>query len=99
MLLIVVDVARFYNPDLGASNAYHHLPFFYSDLFDLGYEAVGELDPSLELIADWQEEPFRKGVVYYLREGRVRGVLLLNLWEQVDRGASPHPRAGSVSGR
>jgi NADPH-dependent 2,4-dienoyl-CoA reductase/sulfur reductase-like enzyme len=60
-----------------------HLPFFYSDLFDLGYEAVGELDARLEIIADWKE-PFREGVLYYLRDGRVRGVLLWNVWEQVD---------------
>ena len=88
----------------GASDPYHHLPFFYSDLFDLGYEAVGELDPSLELIADWQEEPYRKGVVYYLREGRVRGVLLWNLWKQVDAARAlirePGPfRAGDLMGR
>jgi 3-phenylpropionate/trans-cinnamate dioxygenase ferredoxin reductase subunit len=88
----------------GASDPYHHLPFFYSDLFDLGYEAVGELDPSLELIADWQEEPYRKGVVYYLREGRVRGLLLWNLWEQIDAGRAlirqPGPfRAGDLMGR
>ena len=25
----------------GVSEPYHHLPFFYSDLFELGYEAVG----------------------------------------------------------
>jgi NADPH-dependent 2,4-dienoyl-CoA reductase/sulfur reductase-like enzyme len=62
---------------------YDHLPFFYSDLFDLGYEAVGELDARLEIIADWKE-PFREGVLYYLRDGRVRGVLLWNVWEQVD---------------
>ncbi|MBA2592026.1 MAG: FAD-dependent oxidoreductase [Pseudomonadota bacterium] len=88
----------------GASDPYHHLPFFYSDLFDLGYEAVGELDPSLELMADWQEQPYRKGVVYYLREGRVRGVLLWNLWEQVDaaRALIRGPglfRAGDLMGR
>ncbi len=67
----------------GEPVAYHHLPFFYSDLFELGYEAVGELDSRLETVADWQE-PYRKGVVYYLREGRVRGVLLWNVWEQVE---------------
>jgi hypothetical protein len=67
----------------GERIAYHHLPFFYSDLFELGYEAVGELDSRLETVADWQE-PYRKGVVYYLREGRVRGVLLWNVWEQVE---------------
>jgi hypothetical protein len=37
---------------------YDHLPFFYSDLFDLGYEAVGNLDARLEIVADWKE-PFR----------------------------------------
>jgi 3-phenylpropionate/trans-cinnamate dioxygenase ferredoxin reductase subunit len=63
---------------------YDYLPYFYSDLFDLGYEAVGELDASLELYSDWMEEPFKKGVVYYLKDGRVRGVLLWNVWEKVE---------------
>ena len=62
---------------------YTHLPFFYSDLFDLGYEAVGELDPHLKTVSDWKV-PFREGVVYYLDGGRVRGVLLWNTWNQVD---------------
>src|SRR5215213_1124917 len=67
----------------GEQEPYEHLPFFYSDLFDLGYEAVGELDARLEIVADWKE-PFREGIQYYLRDGRVRGVLLWNVWEQVD---------------
>ncbi len=45
----------------GEQAPYAHLPFFYSDLFDLGYEAVGELDARLEIVADWNE-PFREGV-------------------------------------
>jgi len=67
----------------GEAVSYDHLPMFYSDLFDRGYEAVGDLDPRLETVADWKD-PFREGVVYYLRGGRVRGVLLWNVWEQVD---------------
>ncbi len=67
----------------GTQESYDHLPFFYSDLFDLGYEAVGELNARLEIVADWKE-PFREGVLYYVRDGRVRGVLLWNVWEQVD---------------
>lgn len=67
----------------GAELPYHHLPFFFSDLFDLGYEAVGELDSRLETYADWQD-PFRKGVIYYQKEGRVRGVLLWNVWKSID---------------
>jgi 3-phenylpropionate/trans-cinnamate dioxygenase ferredoxin reductase subunit len=67
----------------GASEPYRHLPFFYSDLFDLGYEAVGELDARLDVAADWKI-PHREGVVYYQRDGRVCGVLLWNVWGQVD---------------
>jgi NADPH-dependent 2,4-dienoyl-CoA reductase/sulfur reductase-like enzyme len=67
----------------GRAVVYDHLPFFYSDLFELGYEAVGELDSRLETVADWKQ-PYREGVVYYLKAGRVRGVLLWNVWEQVD---------------
>ncbi|MCL6567843.1 MAG: FAD-dependent oxidoreductase [Meiothermus silvanus] len=67
----------------GAHEPYHHLPFFYSDLFELGYEAVGILDSRLETVSDWKD-PFREGVVYYLEEGRVRGVLLWNTWGKVD---------------
>jgi NADPH-dependent 2,4-dienoyl-CoA reductase/sulfur reductase-like enzyme len=66
----------------GAGENYHHLSYFYSDLFELGYEAVGELDPQLETFVDW-EEPFKKGVIYYLADGRVRGVLLWNVWNTV----------------
>ena len=67
----------------GAGEVYHHLPAFYSDLFELGYEAVGEVDARLETVPDWKT-PFREGVVYYLRDRRVRGVLLWNVWGQVD---------------
>jgi NADPH-dependent 2,4-dienoyl-CoA reductase/sulfur reductase-like enzyme len=67
----------------GHGEPYTHLSYFYSDLFSLGYEAVGELDPRLETFADWKE-PFRQGVIYYRKDGRVRGVLLWNVWGQVD---------------
>jgi 3-phenylpropionate/trans-cinnamate dioxygenase ferredoxin reductase component len=67
----------------GAPEPYTHLPFFYSDLFDLGYEAVGDVDAGLDTVADW-DEPYHEGVVYYLRDGRVRGVLLWNVWGQVE---------------
>jgi 3-phenylpropionate/trans-cinnamate dioxygenase ferredoxin reductase subunit len=68
----------------GAGQAYTHIPMFYSDLFELGYEAVGEMSSKMETISDWQEEPFKKGVVYYMEDGRVRGVLLWNVWKKVD---------------
>jgi NADPH-dependent 2,4-dienoyl-CoA reductase/sulfur reductase-like enzyme len=67
----------------GGAEKYSHLPFFYSDLFELGYEAVGDVDSRLSTLADWKQ-PHREGVVYYQKEGMVRGVLLWNVWGQVD---------------
>jgi len=67
----------------GRTVVYDHTPFFYSDFFDFGYEAVGHVDSRLEMVTDW-EVPYREGVIYYLRDGRVRGVLLWNIWGQAD---------------
>jgi NADPH-dependent 2,4-dienoyl-CoA reductase/sulfur reductase-like enzyme len=70
----------------GAEIRYDHLPFFYSDMFDLGYEAVGELDPRLATVEAW-EEPNRKGVVAYVDdESRPRGFLFWNVWDRVESG-------------
>jgi 3-phenylpropionate/trans-cinnamate dioxygenase ferredoxin reductase subunit len=77
----------------GADEAYTHTPYFYSDLFELGYEAVGELSSKLETVADWQE-PFQKGVIYYLEAGRVRGVLLWNVWEKLKEATALMEEAG-----
>ena len=67
----------------GAGEAYRYLPMFYSDLFELGYEAVGQCDSRLEVVEDWREE-FKQGVLYYMQDGRVRGVLMIDVWEKVD---------------
>lgn len=65
----------------GDDEAYAHTPMFYSDLFDLGYEAVGRMDASLEMV---QKEQGDGVVVYYLDEGEIAGVLLWNVWDKVD---------------
>lgn len=87
----------------GMSEPYHHLPYFYSDMFEMGYEAVGEVDSLLETFADWTQ-PNENGVIYYLQNKRVRGVLLWNVWEQVDAArqliAEPGPfTARNLKGR
>jgi NADPH-dependent 2,4-dienoyl-CoA reductase/sulfur reductase-like enzyme len=68
----------------GKSEPYTHISMFYSDLFDLGYEAVGRIDSSLDMVEDWQADDYEKGVVYYLDGGQVKGVLLWNVWDKVD---------------
>jgi 3-phenylpropionate/trans-cinnamate dioxygenase ferredoxin reductase component len=67
----------------GADRPYDYLPYFYSDLFDLGYEAVGDADTRLEMVAEWAE-PNRKGVICYVDGGKPRGFLLWDVWDKVD---------------
>ncbi|MGA9715316.1 MAG: FAD-dependent oxidoreductase [Aeromicrobium sp.] len=84
----------------GSDEPYAHTPMFYSDLFDLGYEAVGRMDPSLETVVDQQGDG---SVVYYLDGDRVVGVLLWNVWDAVDdareviaRGKRPDSFTGLI---
>jgi 3-phenylpropionate/trans-cinnamate dioxygenase ferredoxin reductase subunit len=67
----------------GAETEYDHLPFFYSDLFDLGYEAVGDVDSRLATVEHWVE-PGKKGVVVYVDDERAKGALLWDVWGKVD---------------
>jgi len=67
----------------GAHMPYDYMPYFFSDLFDFGYEAVGEVDAQLETVADWQKEN-DTGVIYYLKDGKVRGAMMCNVWEKVE---------------
>lgn len=67
----------------GAHLAYDYEPYFFSDLFEFGYEAVGETDARLTTFADWQKEN-ETGVIYYLRDERVRGAMMCNVWDKVD---------------
>jgi 3-phenylpropionate/trans-cinnamate dioxygenase ferredoxin reductase subunit len=67
----------------GAHDPYTYQPYFFSDLFEFGYEATGEVDSRLETFADWQKEN-DTGIIYYLREGKVRGVMMCNVWDKVE---------------
>jgi 3-phenylpropionate/trans-cinnamate dioxygenase ferredoxin reductase component len=67
----------------GAHTAYTYMPYFFSDLFDFGYEAVGMISSKLETVTEWQKEN-DTGVVYYLEEGKIRGAMMCNVWNKVD---------------
>ena len=82
----------------GTGDHYTHIPMFYSDLFELGYEAVGDINSQLQTFSDW-EEPFKKGVIYYLDEGRVRGVMLWNIWEKTDEARVLMREEGPFDGK
>ncbi len=78
----------------GENESYTYMPMFFSDLFDFGYEAVGDVNVDLEIISDWQTVN-ETGVLYYMKEGRVRGVMLCNVWEKVEE-ARELIRSGKV---
>ena len=67
----------------GAHESYTYQPYFFSDLFEFGYEATGEVDSKMETFADWQKVN-DTGVIYYLRDGKVRGVMMCNVWDKVE---------------
>ena len=54
-------------------------------ILDYGYEAVGETSSRLDMVEDWKGGEVGTGVVYYLKSGQVRGVLLWNVWDSVDK--------------
>ena len=88
----------------GAHEQFDYMPYFFSDLFEFGYEAVGDVDSRLETFADWQKEN-DTGVIYYLKEGKVRGLMMCNVWGKVDAArelikkgerARPESLAGAI---
>ena len=70
------------------------LPLYYSDLFDDGFEAVGDLDTSLEVVEDWQDE--NKAVIYYLKNQHVRGVLCWNIFGKTDEARALMQDGGTI---
>jgi len=68
----------------GAREHYTYLPYFYSDLFEIGYEAIGELGTHMDIVEDWHEL-YRKGVIYYLKDKQVRGAILWGIWDQIEK--------------
>ena len=80
----------------GARKPYDYMPYFFSDLFEFGYEAVGEVDAQLETFADWQKEN-DTGVIYYLRDGKVRGAMMCNVWDKVPAARELILKAASMT--
>jgi 3-phenylpropionate/trans-cinnamate dioxygenase ferredoxin reductase component len=68
----------------GALEDYTYLPFFYFDIFEIGYEAIGELSSDMDIIEDWKEVN-REGSLFYLKEGKLRGAVFINTWNQIPK--------------
>lgn len=86
----------------GQAVSYTHLPFAYSDLFELGFEMIGIIDSRLSLVGDWQD-PYRTGIVYFYEGNRIVGVLLVNMWGRIDKAralieSKSQPRPEEIRG-
>ncbi len=80
----------------GAHEPFTYMPYFFSDLFKFGYEAVGEVSSKLETFADWQKEN-DTGVIYYMKEGVVKGAMMCNIWEKVDSARQLILKRGKIA--
>ncbi len=67
----------------GAREAFTYMPYFFSDLFEFGYEAVGEVNSELDTVEEWQK-PYDTGTITYMRDGKIRGMMMCNVWDKVD---------------
>jgi len=67
----------------GAEQPYTHLPIKGFRVGELTFEGVGELWARLDTEIVWMQ-PGREGVVYYLRDDVIRGVLLINVPERIE---------------
>lgn len=68
----------------GAADPYTYTPYFYSDVYDDGYQAIGTMSTTLNVVEDWKTVG-KEGVVYYLDDDAVvQGVLMWNVWEGLD---------------
>jgi programmed cell death 8 (apoptosis-inducing factor) len=77
----------------GAQQPYNHQSMFWSNIGpDVNFEAVGVIDSKLPTVSIWSkskdaaigDERFDRGVVYYLKDKKVQGVLLWNLPDNID---------------
>jgi len=65
----------------GAATPYRHMSMYWSDVADVSFEGVGEMDSTLEMVGTWPTagKVYHKGIVYYIRDDTVVGVMLWNM--------------------
>lgn len=80
----------------GKAEAYNTMPFFYSDFFDLGYEAVGNVDTSLDTFT-LLEDVTDKGPIFYMDGDKVKGVTMWNCFGHIDEARELISAARSTS--
>ncbi|KAG2382202.1 hypothetical protein C9374_005404 [Naegleria lovaniensis] len=86
------------NMSSNAKKPFHHISMFWSDIGDVHFQAVGEINSSLDTYAVWDDvivkqngsswttsaapvvaSNYGNGIVYYLRDKKVVGILMWNV--------------------
>jgi 3-phenylpropionate/trans-cinnamate dioxygenase ferredoxin reductase subunit len=70
---------------LGQQVSYDHIPFFYTDQYDLGMEFTGDLGgPAFDTITYRGDRQGREFVVFWTAGGRVLAGMNVNVWDVSD---------------
>jgi 3-phenylpropionate/trans-cinnamate dioxygenase ferredoxin reductase subunit len=69
---------------LGGDAVWDHLPYFFTDQYDLGMEYVGLADADDEVVVRGDVDA-REFVAFWVRDGRVRAGMNVNIWDVTDR--------------
>ncbi|HET6501010.1 MAG TPA: FAD-dependent oxidoreductase [Amycolatopsis sp.] len=67
---------------IGAQEPYLGSPFFFSDQYELGCEYRGLADPEADELVVRGDLSGREFVAFWVRDGRVRAAMNVNVWDQ-----------------
>jgi 3-phenylpropionate/trans-cinnamate dioxygenase ferredoxin reductase subunit len=69
---------------LGEDTRYEELPYFYTDQYDLGMEYVGHVGSGYDQIVVRGDLEAREFIAFWLKDGRVRAGMNVNIWDVTD---------------
>jgi 3-phenylpropionate/trans-cinnamate dioxygenase ferredoxin reductase subunit len=69
---------------LDQDTRYEELPYFYTDQYDLGMEYLGHVDGGYDQIVVRGDLEAREFIAFWLKDGRVRAGMNVNVWDVTD---------------
>jgi 3-phenylpropionate/trans-cinnamate dioxygenase ferredoxin reductase subunit len=69
---------------LDQDTRYEELPYFYTDQYDLGMEYVGHVGDGYDQIVVRGDLEAREFIAFWLKDGRVRAGMNVNIWDVTD---------------
>ena len=69
---------------LGQDARYEELPYFYTDQYDLGMEYLGHVGDGYDQVVVRGDLETREFIAFWLKDGRVRAGMNVNIWDVTD---------------